>query len=569
MTVAQLADRLRVTSVTIVKQLMRHGIMANVTQLLDYETMSKVVGEFGLNAQSDTAQVESKEIVATIPDSEQNNTPARPPIVTILGHVDHGKTSLLDAIRATNVVDKEVGGITQSIGAYQIEFNDQKVTFIDTPGHEAFTAMRARGANVTDIVVLVVAADDGVMPQTVEAINHALAAKVPIVVAINKIDKADADLAKVKRQLVERDIVIEEWGGDTIVRPLSAKEGTGVKDLLETLLLVAEVADLRADWEVKATGSVVEAELHHTKGSLATVLIQSGTLHVGDNIVVAQSTGRIKAMTNDQGIRISEAGPSTPVEIMGLDKTPSAGDFLEVVSDDKSAKILVQERIAKESLRREQSVSLETLYAKISAGKLRDLALIIKSDTQGSLEAICDVLAKIETEQGQVKIIHSGSGGITESDVALAVASNALIVGFNVRSDRQIEKIAQSESIELRYYRIIYELVEDLQKALEGLLEPTLQETTIGNAEVRQVFTSGKRTVIAGCYVTDGKVTRASTVRVIRDGQEIFNGGLKSLKRFKDDAREVSTGYECGIRIDGFDEVKEGDILSFFIVEAK
>ena len=475
----------------------------------------------------------------------------------------------MDAIRATNVVDKEVGGITQSIGAYQIEFNDQKVTFIDTPGHEAFTAMRARGANVTDIVVLVVAADDGVMPQTVEAINHALAAKVPIVVAINKIDKAVADLDKVKRHLVERDIVIEEWGGDTIVVPVSAKEGTGVKDLLETLLLVAEVADLRADWEVKATGVVVEAELHHTKGSLATVLIQSGTLHVGDNIVVAQSTGRIKAMTNDQGIRISEAGPSTPVEIMGLDKTPSAGDFLEVVSDDKSAKILVQERIAKESLRREQSVSLETLYAKISAGKLRDLALIIKSDTQGSLEAICDVLAKIETEQGQVKIIHSGSGGITESDVALAVASNALIVGFNVRADRQIEKIAQSESIELRYYRIIYELVEDLQKALEGLLEPTLQETTIGNAEVRQVFTSGKRTVIAGCYVTDGKVTRASTVRVIRDGQEIFNGGLKSLKRFKDDAREVSTGYECGIRIDGFDEVKEGDILSFFIVEAK
>ncbi len=570
MTVAQLAEVLRVTSVTIVKQLMRHGIMANVTQLLDYETMSKVVAEFGLNAQPDGAQSESKDIVAAVvPGSEQNNMSLRPPIVTILGHVDHGKTSLLDAIRATNVVDKEVGGITQSIGAYQIEYNDQKVTFIDTPGHEAFTAMRARGANVTDIVVLVVAADDGVMPQTVEAINHALAAKVPIVVAINKIDKADADLDKVKRQLVERDIVIEEWGGDTIVVPVSAKEGTGVTDLLETLLLVAEVADLRADWEVQAAGVVVEAELHHTKGSLATVLVQSGTLHVGDHIVVAQSTGRIKAMTNDQGIRINEAGPSTPVEIMGLDKTPSAGDSLEVVSNDKSAKTLVQDRISEESLRHEQSVSLSTLYAKISAGKLRDLALIIKSDTQGSLEAICDVLATIETEQGQVKIIHSGSGGITESDVALAVASNALIVGFNVRADRQIEKIAQSESVEVRYYRIIYELVEDLQKALEGLLEPTLQETTIGNAEVRQVFTSGKRTVIAGCYVTEGKVTRASSVRVIRDGQEIFNGTLKSLKRFKDDAREVSTGYECGIRIDGFDEVQESDTLSFFIVEAK
>lgn len=569
MTVAQLADIVRVTPVTIVKQLMRHGIMANVTQLLDYETMSKVVAEFGLTAQPDRAQSEAKEIVATIPDSEQNNMSARPPIVTILGHVDHGKTSLLDAIRATNVVDKEVGGITQSIGAYQIEYNDQKVTFIDTPGHEAFTAMRARGANVTDIVVLVVAADDGVMPQTVEAINHALAAKVPIVVAINKIDKADADLDKVKRQLVEREVVIEEWGGDTIVVPVSAKEGTGVTDLLDTLLLVAEVADLRADWEVQAAGIVVEAELHHTKGSLATVLVQSGTLHVGDHIVVAQSTGRIKAMTNDQGIRITDAGPSTPVEIMGLDRTPSAGDSLEVVANDKSAKTLIQDRISKERLRHEQSVSLSTLYAKISAGKLRDLSLIVKSDTQGSLEAICDVLTKIETEQGQVKIIHSASGGITESDVALAVASNALIVGFNVRADRQIEKMAQSESIELRYYRIIYELVEDLQKALEGLLEPTLQETIVGNAEVRQVFTSGKRTVIAGCYVTDGKVTRASSVRVIREGQEVFNGWLKGLKRFKDDAREVTTGYECGIRIDGFDEVKEGDVLSFFIVEAK
>lgn len=568
MTVAQLADVIRVTSVTIVKQLMRHGVMANVTQLLDYQTMSKVVAEFGLSAQFGEGQTAQKETTTETSDSEQENLSVRPPIVTILGHVDHGKTSLLDAIRVTNVVDKEVGGITQSIGAYQVEYNGKKITFIDTPGHEAFTAMRARGTNVTDIVILVVAADDGVMPQTVEAINHALAAKVPIVVAINKIDKPDADLDKVKRQLVEREIVIEEWGGDTIVVPVSAKEGTGVADLLETLLLVADVADLRAAWEVQATGVVVEAQLHKAKGSLATVLVQSGTLHVGDNIVVAQSTGRIKAMTNDQGLRINKAGPSTPVEIMGLDKTPSAGDSLEVVSNDKSAKILVQERISKEALRIEQTVSLETLYAKISAGKLRDLALIVKSDTQGSFEAICDVLTKIETEQGKVKVIHAGSGGITESDIALAVASNALIVGFNVRADRQIEKIAQAEGIELRYYRIIYELVEDLQKALEGLLEPTLQETIIGTVEVRQVFTSGKST-IAGCYVSEGKITRASLIRVIREGQEIFKGSIKSLKRFKDDAREVSSGYECGIRVDGFDEVHEGDTFSCFIVETK
>ena len=569
LTVAQLAQCLQVTPVNVVKQLIRLGIMSNITQVVDYETMANIALEFGFKAHHHEIEVAEREIQVELPDNEPKTLALRPPIVTILGHVDHGKTSLLDAIRLTNVVDLEVGGITQSIGAYQIEYRDQQITFIDTPGHEAFTAMRARGANITDIVILVVAADDGVMPQTVEAINHALAAKVPIVVAINKIDKPDADLDKVKRQLVERDVVIEEWGGDTIVVPVSAKEGTGLTELLETLLVVAELADLKAERDINATGVIVEARLHQSKGSLATVLIQSGTLRVGDYVVASHAMGRIKAITSEQGHRIVEAGPSTPVEIMGLDMVPNAGDSLKVVVNERAAKEMVRNRVSNEDFQRDQSISLETLYAKISAGRLKDLALIVKADTQGSLEVLCDVLAKIETEQGKVKIIHSGSGNISESDISLAVASRALIVGFNVRSDRQMEKIARAQSIEIRHYKIIYELVEDLQKALAGLLEPILVETIIGHAEVRQVFSSGKRTTVAGCYISDGKVTRSSSVRVTRKDQEIFTGNIKGLKRFKDDVREVAVGYECGIRIDGFDEISEGDSLSFFVIQSK
>ena len=569
LTVAQLAQSLKATPVNVVKQLMRLGVMSNVTQLVDYETMANIAVEFGFKAHHHEIEVTKREIEVELPDDEQKDLALRPPIVTILGHVDHGKTSLLDAIRLTNVVDKEVGGITQRIGAYQIEYRDQQITFIDTPGHEAFTSMRARGTNITDIVILVVAADDGVMPQTVEAINHALAAKVPIVVAINKIDRPNADLDKVKRQLAERNIVIEEWGGDTIVVPVSAKEGTGLADLLEALLVVAEVADLKAEQDVDAAGVIVEAQLHQTKGSLATVLIQSGTLRIGDYVVASHAMGRIKAITSDQGHRIVEAGPSTPVEIMGLDMVPSAGDSLKVVLNERAAKEMVKDRVANKDFQRDQSISLETLYAKISAGKLKDLALIVKADTQGSLEVLCDVLSKIETEQGKVKIIHSGSGNVSESDVSLAVASKALIVGFNVRSDRQIEKIAQAEGIEVRHYNIIYELVEDLQKALAGLLEPVSVETIIGHAEVRQVFKNGKKPTIAGCYISDGKVTRSSSVRVIRKDQEIFTGSIKGLKRFKDDVREVAVGYECGIRIDGFDETLEGDSLSFFVIQTK
>ena len=569
LTVAQLAQSLKATPVNVVKQLMRLGVMSNVTQLVDYETMANIAVEFGFKAHHHEIEVTKREIEVELPDDEQKDLALRPPIVTILGHVDHGKTSLLDAIRLTNVVDKEVGGITQRIGAYQIEYRDQQITFIDTPGHEAFTSMRARGTNITDIVILVVAADDGVMPQTVEAINHALAAKVPIVVAINKIDRPNADLDKVKRQLAERNIVIEEWGGDTIVVPVSAKEGTGLADLLEALLVVAEVADLKAEQDVDAAGVIVEAQLHQTKGSLATVLIQSGTLRIGDYVVASHAMGRIKAITSDQGHRIVEAGPSTPVEIMGLDMVPSAGDSLKVVLNERAAKEMVKDRVANKDFQRDQSISLETLYAKISVGKLKDLALIVKADTQGSLEVLCDVLSKIETEQGKVKIIHSGSGNVSESDVSLAVASKALIVGFNVRSDRQIEKIAQAEGIEVRHYNIIYELVEDLQKALAGLLEPVSVETIIGHAEVRQVFKNGKKPTIAGCYISDGKVTRSSSVRVIRKDQEIFTGSIKGLKRFKDDVREVAVGYECGIRIDGFDETLEGDSLSFFVIQTK
>jgi translation initiation factor IF-2 len=563
--VRQLAVLLQVSAVDIIKQLMRNGIFANINQVIDFETAAAVAANLGYEAHPEPRAARMGGSKRYRPGEEElSGLQLRPAVVTIMGHVNHGKTRLLDAIRQTNVMATEAGGITQHIGAYQVEVDGQKITFLDTPGHEAFTAMRARGAQVTDITILVVAADDGVMPQTLEAIDHARAAGVPIVVAINKIDKPEADLERVKKQLSDAGLVIEEWGGDVVCVPISAKEKTGISELLENLLVVAEMEELRADPSRPAVGVVIEAELDKSKGPLATVLIQTGTLKVGDTVVVGGTWGRIRAMFNDKGKRARKAEPSMPVEILGLDSVPQVGDILNVVAGEHQARALIQKHRQEIQPR---AVSLDNLYEQISAGQVKELNVILKADVQGSIEPIRKSLEQLATEQVQVRIIHSGSGHITESDVMLAIASKGLIIGFGTGIEAGARRMADVEGVDIRLYEVIYNLVDDVEKALKGMLEPTYVEVIAGRAEVRAVFASGKREKVAGTYVTEGKVNRGASVRVRRGEEIVFESTVSSLRRFKDDVKEVASGYECGVGVKDFSDFQVGDILEFFTRE--
>ena len=566
-TIQELASRMSRKASEVIKELMKLGVMATINQEIDSDTATIVANEMGV-----TVEVKAEKSLAVIEDIDDKpeDLKPRPPVVTVMGHVDHGKTSLLDAIRSTNVTASEAGGITQHIGAYQVEIKNQKITFLDTPGHEAFTSMRARGAQVTDIAVLVVAADDGVMPQTVEAINHAKAADVPIIVAINKIDKEEANPERVKQELTEYGLVVEEWGGDTIAVPVSAKTKQNIEALLEMILLVAEMRELKANPNRNATGTVIEAKLDKGKGPVATVLVAKGTLNVGDIIVAGQAFGRVRAMVDDKGRRVKKAGPSMPVEIQGLSEVPLAGETFHVVQDEKLARSIVEARINErkaEEAKQKSKISLDDLFNKIKEGEVKELNIIIKADVQGSVEALKHSLAKLSTPEVRVNVIHSGVGAISESDVMLASASNAIIIGFNVRHDSNTKATAELEGVDIRLYRVIYDAIDDIKAALEGMLEPELKEVVNGKAEVRQIFKVPKVGTVAGCYVREGKVTRSSQIRVVRDGKVIAECEIESLKRFKDDVKEVAEGYECGIGLKNFHDIKEGDILEAFIME--
>ncbi len=557
-TVGTLAQRMNVEAVQVIKQLMRAGVFANINQVIDFDTAAVVARTFGYAARK---VEEASSTAGAVAEEDSAHLIERPPVVTILGHVDHGKTTLLDAIRKTNVVAKEAGGITQHIGAYQAVHEGHRITFIDTPGHEAFTAMRARGAQVTDIAVLVVAADDGVMPQTVEAIDHIKAAKVPIVVAINKIDLPDADPEKVRRQLSEHDLLVEKWGGDVIDVEVSAKARLGLDDLLESILLVAELAELKANPDRAGVGVVVEAKLDKARGPVATVLVQTGTLRVGDYFVVGPARGRVKALADEAGRRVKSAGPSTPVEVLGMNDLPGAGDRLVVVADEKTARDTVAERQRREEMQRARGSTLEELGSRISAGQTKELNLVLKTDVHGSIDAVKQALEQLSTPETQVRIIHAATGGITESDVLLAVASEAIIIGFNVRADQGAQRLADQDGVQIRHYNIIYRLTEDIEAALKGMLEPSYQDVVEGKLEVRAVFSLGRGRKSAGCYVTDGKASRGAMARVLRGGKELFDGHIASLRRFKDDVREVATGYECGLAVEGFGDFEVGDLI--------
>jgi translation initiation factor IF-2 len=559
--VRQLADLMQVSAIDIIKQLMRNGIFANINQVIDYEVAAATAAAFGYEAQLKPLAVSGESRRYRHREEELGGLRLRPPVVTIMGHVDHGKTKLLDAIRRANVVDTEAGGITQHIGAYQVEVNGQKITFLDTPGHEAFTAMRARGAQVTDVTILVVAADDGVMPQTLEAIDHARAAGVPIVVAINKIDKPEANPERVKQQLADAGLVIEEWGGDVVCVPISAKQKIGISELLENLLVVAEMEELKADPSRPAVGVVIEAELDKSKGPLATVLIQTGALKVGDTVVVGGTWGRIRAMFNDMGKRVRKAEPSMPVEILGLDSVPQVGDILNVVAGEHQARALIQKHQKEKPPR---AVSLDSLYDQISAGQVKELDVILKADVQGSIEPITTSLERLATEQVQVRIIHSSSGNITESDVMLAIASKGLIIGFGTSIEAGARRLAEVEGVDVRFYDVIYNLVDDVDKALKGMLEPHYVEVIEGRAEVKAIFSSGKKGKVAGVAVTEGEVSRGASARVRRGKQVVYESVVNSLRRFKEDVTEVAAGYECGVGIKDFDDFEVGDTLEFF-----
>jgi translation initiation factor IF-2 len=566
MNVRELADLLRVTPIEVIKQLMRNGIMANINQIIDYEVAAGIATSFGYEVRQ---KIRASKVSAAgrikkqIKEEKGGDLQSRPPVVTIMGHVDHGKTRLLDAIRQTNVMASEAGGITQHIGAYQVEINGQKITFLDTPGHQAFTAMRARGAQVTDIAVLVVAADDGVMPQTLEAIDHAKAAKVPIIVAINKIDKPEANPDLVKQQLANAGLVIEEWGGDVIAVPVSAKEKKGIPELLENILLVAEIEDLKANPTKPAAGVVVEAQMDKSKGPLVTVLIQTGTLKLGDTIVVGNTWGKAKALFNDTGKRVKKAEPSFPVEILGLNEVPQVGDALTAVADESQARALIQKR-QQQAQQSPKALRLDTFFDEVSKGKVKELNIILKTDVQGSVEPIKNSLERLGTEEVKVRIIHSSTGNITEGDVMLAIASEGLIIGFNTTVEIGAKRLAETKGIDIRVYSVIYGIIDDVEKALKGMLEPTLVEVIEGRVEVRAIFPAGKGIKAAGCYVTEGKATRNGTVRVIRKGKILAQSTVSSLRRFKDDAKEVAAGFECGIGLKDFGDVQVGDILEFF-----
>jgi translation initiation factor IF-2 len=569
-TVKELSEKMGKSSTEVIKQLIFMGVMAAINQEIDFQTAQKLGEKFNVIVEKKERDIDMEAVEKEEDDDEDENMEKKPPVITVMGHVDHGKTSLLDAIRKSKVTSQEAGGITQHIGAYTVNINGEKITFLDTPGHEAFTAMRARGAQITDIVILVVAADDGIMPQTVEAINHCKAANVPMVVAINKIDRPGANPDRVKQELIEYGITPEDWGEDTICVPVSAHTQEGLDTLLEMVLLTAEVQELKANPNRNAKGAVIEAKLDKGRGAVATLLVQNGTLNVGDSIVVGTTYGRIRAMFDDKGKNIKSAGPSIPVEILGLSEVPAAGDRFHQVKDEKTARDLANRRKEKkreEYLQSTHKVSLEDLYNQIKEGKVKELNIIVKADVQGSIEALRQSLQKLSTDEVKVRVIHGAVGAITETDVSLASASNAIIIGFNVRPDSNAEKAAEKESVDIKTYRVIYTAIDDIKSAMLGMLEPDYKEKVIGKVEVRQIYKISNVGTIAGCYVTDGKIVRNCKVRIIRDGIVIFESELASLKRFKDDVKEVAQGFECGISIEKFNDIKEGDIIEAYIIE--
>ena len=567
--VGELASRMKRTAADVIKGLIKLGVMASISEIIDFDTAAIVAEEMGCKVEKEVHITIEERLFDESEDREEDLVP-RDPVVVVMGHVDHGKTSLLDAIRKTKVTEGEAGGITQHIGAYRVAVDGKPITFLDTPGHAAFTSMRARGAQVTDIAILVVAADDGVMPQTIEAINHAKAANVPIIVAVNKIDKQGANPDRVLQQLTEYEIVPEEWGGDTIVCNISAKFGQGIGNLLEMVLLTAEVADLKANPNRKAHGTVIEAKLDKGRGPVATLLVQNGTLHTGDTVIAGKAVGRVRAMTNDDGKRIQEAGPSVPVEIIGLAEVPGAGDIFDAVDDEKMARELVEQRKDKEKEERNKQfhkVTLDNLFASIQEGEMKELNIIVKADVQGSVEAIRSSLEKLSNDEVRVKVIHGAVGAINESDVMLAAASGAIIVGFNVRPDRTATDSAAQQGVDMRMYRVIYDAIEEMEQAMKGMLEPKFKEVVLGHAEVRQVFKITGAGAVAGCYVQDGKIQRNAEVRVVRDGIVFHEGHLNTLKRFKDDVKEVASGYECGMSIENYNDIKENDVIECFVME--
>ena len=566
--VGELASRMKKTAAEVVKQLFKLGVFASVSDVIDYDTAALVAMELGCKVEKEVIVTVEEKLIDDHADSEEELV-ARAPVVVVMGHVDHGKTSLLDYIRHANVASGEAGGITQHIGAYTVEINGSPITFLDTPGHEAFTSMRARGAMVTDVAILVVAADDGIMPQTVESINHAKAAGIPIVVAINKMDKVGANPDRIKQQLTEYDIVSEEWGGDTIICPISAKTGAGIDNLLENLVLQAEVLELRANPNRAAKGTVIEARLDKGRGPIMTVLVQNGTLHLGDIIIAGTCVGRVRTMINDKGQRVTEAGPSTPVEISGLNEVPSAGDIFNAVADERMARELAEERRIQQnsSAGSAKKVSLEDLFSQIQAGEMKTLNLIVKADVQGSAEAVKASLEKISNEEVRVKVIHSAVGAINESDVMLAATSGAIIVGFNVRPDSAARDSAVRSNVDMRMYRVIYDCINEIEAAMKGMLAPKFRESVIGHAEVRETYKVSKIGTVCGCYCQDGKIQRGCQVRVLRDNIVIHEGELASLRRFKDDVKEVAAGYECGMQIEKFNDVKVGDVIECFVME--
>ncbi len=564
--VRELAELLHSTAIEVIKELMKNGVMASINQSVDYDAAAKVASGLGYEPHLQAEEkitVKRKEI-----EEDASKLKPRAPVVTVMGHVDHGKTSILDAIRETNVTEKEAGGITQHIGAYQVEIEGKKITFVDTPGHEAFTAMRARGARATDIAVLVVAADDGVMPQTLEAIDHAKAADVPIIVAINKIDLPDANPDRAKQQLSERDVIIEEWGGDVIAVPVSAKTGAGLKDLLEHILLVAEVSELKADPDRPAEGTIIESELDPSRGPMATTIVRTGTLKIGDIIIAGDTWGHVKAMFDEKGQRLKTAGPATPVKIMGLSEVPRAGDNLTAVKDERTAREEMEARERERTAVAQHTTTLEAFSSDISAGRAKELDIVLKADVQGTLEAVQQALEGLSSDRARVKVLHTATGKISESDVMLARASEGIVVGFNVRSEPGAVRISEAESVDIRHYDIIYKLTEDIENALKGIMEPIIEEIVDGHAEVRAIFrVRGNR--IAGCMVTDGVVRRNSQARVKRGEEVLGESRVSSLRRFKDDAREVQAGVECGIGVEGFGEFQEGDVIEAFHTETK
>ena len=568
--VGELASRMKKTGAEVVKCLIKNGVMASLSDIIDFDTASIIAEELGCKVEKEVIVTIEEKLIDTAEDKAEDLEP-RAPVVVVMGHVDHGKTSLLDYIRNANVVSGEAGGITQHIGAYQVQVKGQPITFLDTPGHEAFTAMRARGAMVTDIAILVVAADDGIMPQTVESINHAKAAGIPIIVAINKMDKPEANPERIKEQLTAYELVPEEWGGETVICPISAKTGQGIQELLEMVILTAEMKELKANPNRTAHGAVIEAKLDKGRGPVATLLVQNGTLHQGDVIIAGTAVGRVRAMTNAQGERVEAAGPSVPVEIIGMGEVPGAGDDFHAVADERMARELVEQRKHEQKVQaagpQNQKVSLEDLFSQIKQGEMKDLNIIVKADVQGSAEAVKASLEKLSNEEVRVRVIHCAVGAVSESDVMLAATSNAIIVGFNVRPDNNAKDIAARDHVDMRMYRVIYDCINEIETAMKGMLAPKFKEVELGQAEVRNVFRITGVGMVAGCYVTNGKMQRNAQMRLLRDNIVIYDGAIASLQRFKDSVKEVAAGYECGITFEKFQDIKEGDVIEAFLME--